>query len=356
MSIILFTNSLDYGGTGTFFMRMNHAFQNENIDSNILAFNNEREIDKNRENLLEENLYKRIRFLREQCKEKKCETIITNYGLETLVARLATIGLRKKVKIISVVHIRSIMFIPESMSKIKKSIFKLLIKLSFKVCNKCVAVSNDLKSELIKENWVKEDKVVTIYNPVIKDDIEFKPRMIKENQDIHIGLIGWIWDIKNQKEAVKAINELKNKNIKLHLIGGIKDNKYYEELVTLINNLKLNEQVIFEGLKNDIFNEIDKLDILILTSKTEALPTVIIEALSYSLPVISTDCKVGPSEILNYGEFGLIYECQDYKMLSNLIFELINDKSKYEYLNNKSYIRSKKFTYNNSVKGYLNII
>lgn len=354
MSIILFTNSLDFGGASTFFIRMNDAFNAQNIKSNIVAFNNER--DNNQQNLLKLSIYKRIKFLREKCKKQQCESIITNYGLETLIVKIATLGLNKKVKVISVVHIRSIMFIPESMNKLKKFIFKSLIKLSFNICDKCVAVSNDLRSELIKEKWVKKDKVVTIYNPVIKDDIGFKERRIKENQDINIGLIGWIWDIKNQKEAIKAIYELKNKRIKLHLVGGIKDKNYYKELLNLINELKLNEQIIFKGLKEDVFDEIDKLDILILTSKTEALPNVIIEALSYSLPVISVDCKVGPREILDNGKFGLLYEYKNYKMLAALIYELINNNDKYKYLNNESYIRSKEFTYDKSVINYLNIL
>ena len=354
MSIILFTNLLDFGGASTFFIRMNEAFNDENIKSDIVSFNNER--DKTQYNLMEESIFKRIKYLRNKCEEKECKSIITNYGLETLVAKLATIGLRKKVKIISVVHIRSIMFIPESMSKIKKSIFKSLIKLSFKVCNKCVAVSNDLKNELIKEKWVKEDKVVTIYNPVIKDDIEFKPRMIKEDQEIHIGLIGWIWDIKNQEEAIKAIYELKNKKVKLHLIGGIKDLDYYKKLELLVKNLELEKQVIFEGLKEDIFEEFKILDILILTSKSEALPTVIIESLASGVPVVSRNCDVGPKEILKNGEYGYLYEKQDILNLVKNIQMIISNEKLYNNLSKKGLERAKHFTYKKAILNYKELI
>ena len=352
MSIILFTNSLDFGGASTFFIRMNEAFNDENIKSNIVAFNNERE--KNQSNLLELSIYKRIKYLRDKCKEQQCESIITNYGLETLIAKIATICLSKKIKVISVVHIRSIMFIPKNMNKLKKFIFRLLIKLSFQVCDKCVAVSNDLRSELIKEKWVREDKVVTIYNPVIKNDIEFKPRTINENQDIHIGLIGWIWDIKNQEEAIRSLKELNDNRFKLHLIGGIKDLEYYKKLETLIKDLKVEKQVTFEGLKENIFEEFKKIDILILTSKTEALPTVIIESLASGVPVVSRNCKVGPKEILENGRYGYLYE--NINELVNNIRLLTNEKSLYTEISKKGLIRAKIFTYSKSAKVYKSIL
>lgn len=354
MSIILFTNSLDFGGASTFFIRMNEAFNDENIKSNIVAFNNERE--KNQSNLLELSIYKRIKYLRDKCKEQQCESIITNYGLETLIAKIATICLSKKIKVISVVHIRSIMFIPKNMNKLKKFIFRLLIKLSFQVCDKCVAVSNDLRSELIKDKWVKEDKVVTIYNPVIKDDIELESRIINENQDIHIGLIGWIWDIKNQEEAIKAIYKLKNKKVKLHLIGGIKDEDYYKKLEILIKDLKVEDQVVFEGIKENIFEEFKKLDILILTSKSEALPTVIIEALASGVPVVSRNCNVGPKEILKNGKYGYLYEEEDIFNLSKNIKMIVENKKLYHDLSKNGLERAKDFTYKKAILNYKELI
>lgn len=354
MSIILFTNSLDFGGASTFFIRMNDAFNNDNIDSNIVAFNNERE--KAQENMLELSIYKRIKFLRNECLSKQCKTIITNYGLETLIAKAATIGFRKKVKIISVVHIRSIMFIPKTMDKIKKIIFKLLIKLSFKLCDKCVSVSNDLRIELIKEKWVREDKVVTIYNPVVKDNIEFKPRKINENQEIHIGLIGWIWHIKNQEDAIKAMKKLNDSKFKLHLIGGVKDLEYYDKLKILIKELKLENQVVFEGLRDDIFEELKRLDILILTSQTEALPTVIIEALASGVPVVARNCNVGPKEILENGRYGYLYDEEDIKKLCSHIKTIVDNHKVYSNLSEKGLKRSKDFTYRKSALNYKELI
>ena len=49
-------------------------------------------------------------------------------------------------------------------------------------------------------------------------------------------------------------------------------------------------------------NEINKADLFILTSLYEGLPNVLIEAQQTGIPVISTDCKTGPREILMRGK------------------------------------------------------
>lgn len=354
MNIILFTNSLDFGGASTFFIRLEKAFNESSVRSSIISFNNER--GNNQENLFQRSLKYRIKHLRNKCKENDTDTIITNYGLETLVAKLSTIRLRKRVKIISVVHVRSFMWIPETMNFIKKIIFKFLIKLSFKICDKCVAVSNDLKEELIKEKWVNKNKIVTIYNPVIQDEFNGKIRTIEMGQEINLAIVGWIWDIKNQEEAIRAIHQLNDNRYKLHIIGGIKDQKYYDNLVNLIKDLNLEGQVIFEGIKKDIFKELEKIDILLLTSKTEALPTVIIEALACGIPVISSDCKVGPREILKNGYYGDLYKNNDIKGLVNCIFNISNDISLYKETSEKALIRARDFTYQESMLNYKSLI
>lgn len=350
MNIILFTNSIDYGGASTYYTRMNKSFIENGVKSKLIFFKNEKE---NLDNY-NYNLFEKLKIIRKQCQKENADFIITNYGLETIMAKIATIFL-KKIKVISVVHIRSIMWIPNYKNIIKKYIFKLMIKFSFLICDKCIAVSDGLRKEIIKERWINERKIVTLYNPVIQDSFNHRIKNIEGKKEIHLGIIGWIWDIKNQEEAINAVYRLNDRKYKLHIIGGVKDENYYLKLKEIVKKFDLEKQVFFEGVKTDIFKELENIDILILSSKTEALPTVIVEAMATGTPIIATNCKFGPEELLKDG-VGLIYQQNNQDQLIEYIVKLSNDKNLYSKLSNKSLKRSNEFTYKNVFNEYYNFL
>ena len=63
--------------------------------------------------------------------------------------------------------------------------------------------------------------------------------------------------------------------------------------------------------------------VFVLSSKYEGFSVVIAEALSVGIPVVSTDCPSGPSEILEDGKYGLLSPVNDYKALAMNIIETL---------------------------------
>ena len=90
-----------------------------------------------------------------------------------------------------------------------------------------------------------------------------------------------------------------------------------------IKNFKSN--YIFYGEIDDIDVLYRKLDIFVLSSLSEGLPNVLLESMSYGLPVVSTEVG-GVSEIIKHMENGILVKPEDKFNLSRGLIELIENK------------------------------
>lgn len=95
----------------------------------------------------------------------------------------------------------------------------------------------------------------------------------------------------------------------------------------MISKYGLNDIVSFEGwVSGDKkINLLNKVDAYILPSYHEGLPISILEAMSYSLPIISTNVG-GIPEILKNGENGFIITPGDKDAIYRAILELMNNE------------------------------
>jgi len=96
-----------------------------------------------------------------------------------------------------------------------------------------------------------------------------------------------------------------------------------------INRYGLKERVKFiEGVlpwEKVIFDYYSKASVFVLPSYAEGLPTVILEAMSAEVPVITTPVGDIP-DIIHHGETGIFVNPGDIKALTNSILTLLQDK------------------------------
>ena len=96
-----------------------------------------------------------------------------------------------------------------------------------------------------------------------------------------------------------------NKNSRLVILG---DGEEKQKLKKLINEKKLNNVIYLLGKVDNVIRYMKDSHAFILTSKWEEMGFVIIEAALSNLFVISSNCPNGPSEFLNYGKDGILFE------------------------------------------------
>ena len=107
----------------------------------------------------------------------------------------------------------------------------------------------------------------------------------------------------------------KKKNIKLIILGKGQEKK---KLIQLRNKLNLTKKIQFFNFNNP--NKFYKRSgIFVLSSLFEGLPNVLLESMSYGLPIVSTNCLSGPKEILENNKYGYLCNVDDHRDLAKKI-------------------------------------
>lgn len=159
-----------------------------------------------------------------------------------------------------------------------------------------VAVSNGVKQELMDYYMVHKNKVETIYNFVNNNSYSITKKM--NHNSINLITMGRLEEVKGQWLLIYAVDQLKTiyPYIRLSILG---EGALSGLLKDQIKELKLEENVILMGFQKDTMKYLHDSDIFCLSSRYEGMPNSLLEAMSYGLPVISTDIPHGPKEILN---------------------------------------------------------
>ncbi|WP_216590596.1 glycosyltransferase family 4 protein [Streptomyces brasiliscabiei] len=108
----------------------------------------------------------------------------------------------------------------------------------------------------------------------------------------------------------------------LRIYGG---GKQHDRLETLIQDLRLTDRAHLMGPHTPIEEEFARASIVVSASEAESFGMTLVEAMRCGVPVVSTDCPLGPAEIITDGTDGRLVPVDDPDALAEAVLDLTAD-------------------------------
>lgn len=263
-----------------------------------------------------------------------------------------------------------------------------MTKFLYRYADYVVAVSEEVKNELINSLGFYSENITTIYNGYnsgqIKEDA--KDSIPEEERHLFqdctpIVTVGRLSREKAQWHLIRIMKRVAEvvPNVRLLVLGEGAYRKYLEEL---IKELGLEDKVYLLGFKDNPYKYIAKAKVNVMSSLYEGFPNSLVEALVLGIPCVTTDFKAGAREILapelnlddgyisnSYNaEYGIIVpECDGIEygaedlltreeiILADAIIKMLSDDFLREKYAHKSKEAASRFRIDKMVQGFLEL-
>ncbi len=192
----------------------------------------------------------------------------------------------------------------------KKTLMKYMLRPFAKVFPTHYCACSELAGEwLFNKNFCHTGKVHLVKNAIDVDHFSYnentRNRVREElgiNNQFVVGHVGRFMYQKNHSFLIDIFNEVhkQNANSVLLLIG---DGPLKEQIQQKADRLGLSDSVLFLGLRRDVPELLQAMDVFVLPSFYEGLPVVGVEAQTAGLPCILSDAMTRETKITKLASF-----------------------------------------------------
>ena len=228
----------------------------------------------------------------------------------------------------------------ETLTGWKKVILTMTEKLTAFCAHHVVCVSESLRQKYIALQITQADKVTIIGNGScngiatdkysnsqtgkLQAQVDFQMKYGISSEARCIGFVGRLVRDKGIYELVAAFEQLQQQysNVYLLLLGGFEEGDPIS--VELREKIKADEKIVSVGFVTDTLPYYRRMDVLVLPTYREGLPTVLLEAGAMGLPVVATTAT-GCVDVIADGETGFLVPIGDSKALAEAIDKMLSD-------------------------------
>ena len=191
-----------------------------------------------------------------------------------------------------------------------------------------VAVSSGTADDLARAAKIPRERIQVIYNPVITPATTALARHVPDHAwfahgqppvILGVGRLTWAKDFSTLIRAFAQVRQ--RRPARLIIVG---EGEERSALTSLAKELGVADDVALPGFRADALAYMANSALFVLSSVSEALPTVLIEALAVGARVVSSDCPSGPREILQDGRLGALVPVGDVTAMSAAILDALD--------------------------------
>jgi glycosyltransferase involved in cell wall biosynthesis len=261
-------------------------------------------------------------------KQNRPKLLISALEDPNTLAIIAKILARVPTRVVVTVHNHLTRYSTQS-KELKRKLIPWFVRGLFPFADEIVAVSQGVADDAAKVSRLASTKIKTIYNPIFTTDLidKFQEQidcdwLLNDRIPVILG-VGRLTKQKDFATLIRAIAIVKQRYpVRLILLGQGEELPYLESLV---KELDLVNDIAFLGFVANPYAYMSKAKMLVMSSVYEGFGNVLVEGMLAGIPVVSTNCESGPSEILADGKYGNLADVGDAHSLAVAIIDTLKN-------------------------------